>query len=185
MAEQQSVNERDLLARAQSSADGFGELFDRNYDRIYAYAYRRVRSQVVAEDIAACVFEAALKNIKRVRWQGQPIIAWLYRIASRRVADYYRDRQNSIEVAGEWRDTTNEGPDSVIERAELFALVRAALDKLSERDREIIQLTYFDQASAAEIGALWDCSTNSVYVRQHRALKRLKAIVEDGDYGVG
>ncbi len=185
VAEQPNSAERDLLVRAQSSADGFGELFDRYYDRIYAYAYRRVGTQVAAEDIAACVFEDALRNIRRVRWQGKPVIAWLYRIASRRVADYYRDRQNSTEGGQEWQDTAEEGPASAVERAELLVVVRAGLNKLSARDREIIQLTFFDQASAAEIGAMWDCTTNSVYVRLHRALKRLRAILEDGDYGVG
>ncbi len=184
MAEQQTVNDRDLLARAQASADGFGELFDRYYDRIYAYAYRRVGTQVAAEDIAACVFEDALKSIKRVRWQGKPAIAWLYRIASRRVADHYRDRQNSADGEDESRDTAEEGPDRALERAEALVMVRAALDQLTARDREIIQLTFFDQASAAEIGAMLDCTTNSVYVRLHRALKRLRAILEDGNHEV-
>jgi hypothetical protein len=45
-------------------------VFDACYDRIYAYAYRRVGTRATAEDIAACVFEDALKGIKRVRWQG-------------------------------------------------------------------------------------------------------------------
>jgi RNA polymerase sigma-70 factor (ECF subfamily) len=184
MVEQQNVDERDLLVRAQTSAEGFGELFDRYYDRIYAYAYRRVGTQVAAEDVAACVFEHALRDIKRVRWQGKPVIAWLYRIASRRVADYYRDRQNST-VSEQERPDSAEGPDGMIERAEALEMVRAGLDKLTVRDREIIQLTFFDQASAAEIGAMWDCTTNSVYVRLHRALKRLRVILEDGNYEVG
>ncbi len=178
------MNERDLLARAQASADGFGELFDRYYDRIYAYAYRRVGTQVAAEDIAACVFEDALRNIRRVRWQGTPVIAWLYRIASRRVADYYRDRQNSSVGAQEQADIA-ESPDRMVERAEAHVVVRAGLDQLAERDREIIQLTFFDQASAAEIGALWNCTPNSVYVRLHRALKRLRAVLEERDHEVG
>ncbi len=185
VTEQPNSAERDLLVRAQASADGFGELFDRYYDRIYAYAYRRVGTQVAAEDIAACVFEHALRDIKRVRWQGKPVIAWLYRITSRRVADYYRDRQNTAEYRQEWTNASEESPESDVERAELLVAVRAGLDKLSARDREIIQLTFFDQASPAEIGAMWDCTTNSVYVRLHRALKRLRAILEDGDYEVG
>lgn len=183
MAQKQTVDERELLARAQASADGFGELFDRYYDRIYAYAYRRVGMQAAAEDIAACVFEDALKSVKRVRWQGKPVIAWLYRIASRRVADHYRDRQNNA-VGEQERPDIAESPDGMVERAEALERVRAGMDRLSARDREIIQLTFFDQASAAEISALWDCTTNSVYVRLHRALRRLRANLEDGDHGV-
>ncbi len=185
MAEIQTIDERDLLVRAQSSADGFGKLFDRYYDRIYAYAYRRVGTQVAAEDIAACVFEHALRDIKRVRWQGKPIVAWLYRIASRRVADYYRDRANSTVGEQEWGDKAEASPDSAVERAEVFAMVQAGMDRLNVKDREIIQLTYFDEASTDEIAALLDCTPNSVYVRLHRALKRLRVILEEDDDGVG
>ncbi len=185
MAERRMVNDRDLLVRAQSSADGFGELFDRYYDRIYSYAYRRVGSQVVAEDIAACVFEDALRNIKRVRWQGKPVIAWLYRIASRRVADHYREGENRTVGEQEWKDTVDERPDSIFERTEMFAMVQAGLDRLALKDREIIQLTFFDQANAAEIASMWDCTPNSVYVKLHRALKRLKALLEEQNHGMG
>lgn len=184
MAEIETIDERDLLVRAQSSADGFGELFDRYYDRIYAYAFRRLGTQVAAEDIAACVFEHALRDIKRVRWQGKPIVAWLYRIASRRVADYYRDKENSTVGELEWGDE-GASPDRALERAELFAMVQTGMDRLNARDREIIQLTYFDEASTDEIAALLDCTPNSVYVRLHRALKRLRMVLEEDDDGMG
>ncbi len=72
-----TTDEHALMLRAQSSADGFGELFDRYYERIYAYAYRRIGTRVGAEDIAGCVFEDALRNIKKLRWQGKPLVAWL------------------------------------------------------------------------------------------------------------
>ena len=78
----QATDDKALLERAQKSAAGFGDLFDAYYDRIYAYAYRRVGTRRTAEDIAAGVFEDALRSIRRVRWQGKPVIAWLYRIAS-------------------------------------------------------------------------------------------------------
>ncbi len=185
MPDKHIVNERDVLLRAQSSADGFGELFERYYDRIYAYAYRRVRTQVAAEDIAACVFEHALRDIKRVRWQGKPVVAWLYRIASRRVVDYYRDKQNSVSGEWDWLDAGALSTDGAVERTETFAAVQSAMDKLSVKDREIVQLTYFDEASTSEIAAILGCTPNSVYVRLHRALKRLRAILEDDDDGVG
>ncbi len=185
MPNERIADERDFLARAQSSADGFGELFDRYYDRIYAYAYRRVGVGVAAEDIAACVFEHALRDIKRVRWQGKPVVAWLYRIASRRVADYYRDQQNHSRGERDWQDVDAASADGAVERAELFATVQAAMDRLNANDREIIQLSYFDEASTEEIAAALGCTPNSVYVRLHRALKRLRVTLEDKDHGMG
>jgi RNA polymerase sigma-70 factor (ECF subfamily) len=119
-----SQDERALLARAQSSSEGFGEFFDRYYDGIYAYAFRRVGSRETAEDVAASVFEDALKSIKRLRWQNKPLAAWLYKIAARRVADSYRHPQN-VELS-EATIASSDGPGLAIEKEEEFAASDAA-----------------------------------------------------------
>ncbi len=175
------ADERALLARAQSSAAGFGELFDAYYDRIYAYAYRRVGSREAAEDIAASVFEDALRGIKRVRWQGKPVIAWLYRVAARRVVDHYRRaRQDAPLESVTLRAAAPRGDlYAGVERAEEFAAVQRGLAKLSERDREVIRLVYFDEFSAPEIAAVLECTVNNMYVRLHRATMKLKGILND------
>lgn len=170
-----SVDERALLARAQSSATGFGELFDAYYARIYAYAYRRVGTRAAAEDIASSVFEDALRGIKRVRWQGKPAIAWLYRIAARRVADYYRKAH--IETALDSDAASDDGLDHV-EREEEQASVRRALAKLNESDREVIRLAFFEELDGKEIAATSNCTPHSAYARLHRALKRLEEMLK-------
>jgi RNA polymerase sigma-70 factor (ECF subfamily) len=172
------VDERKLLERAQSSTTGFGELFDQCYDRIYKYAYRRVGSREIAEDIAANVFEEAMREIQRVRWQGKPVIAWLYRITSRRIADYYRARKDNASLDNIVIAIDDRAHESV-ERAEEFAAVQRGLKKLSARDREIILLAYFDELSGAEIAAALDCTPNTAYVRLHRAVEKLERMVRD------
>lgn len=171
------VDDRALLVRAQTSRQGFGELFDAYYERIYTYAYRRVGSRDIAEDIAASVFEDALRGIKQLRWQDKPLVAWLYRIASRRVIDFYRSHRNQ-----ELLDDAYASDDSLrsqVERADEFASVRRGLEKLCETDREIIRLAYFDELSGEEIAATLNCSANSAYVRLHRALKKLAKELSD------
>jgi RNA polymerase sigma-70 factor, ECF subfamily len=172
-----AASERALLERAKQGAAGFGELFDAYYDRVYAYAYRRVGARVVAEDIAASVFEDALRGIKRVRWQGKPIIAWLYRIAARRVADYYRSARGDVPLEDDAR-APDDGLDG-IEMAEDYAAVRRALDTLNANDREIIRLAFFDELRGADIAVVLNCTPNSAYVRLHRAMKKLKATLEN------
>lgn len=170
------ADERALLHRAQTSAAGFGELFDAYYHRIYAYAYRRVGSREIAEDIAASVFEDALRGIKRVRWQGKPLAAWLYRIAARRVADFYRARKNDAPL-DEFAHIASDNIGEALERDEECAAVRRGLEKLSASEREIIRLVYFDELDRKTIAALFHCTPNNVYVRTHRALKKLEMIL--------
>ncbi len=170
-------DERALLARAQSSAEGFGEFFDAYYDRIYAYAFRRVGSRDTAEDIAASVFEDALKGIKRLRWQNKPLAAWLFKIASRRVADQYRQPQHA--ELSDAAIATSDGPALALEKEEEFAAVRSAMGRLGESDRELIRLVYFDELDRAEIAVILNCTSNSLYVRLHRALERLERMLKD------
>jgi RNA polymerase sigma-70 factor (ECF subfamily) len=175
-----AADEQTLLVRAQTSAEGFGELFDAYYDRIYAYAYRRVGSSATAEDIAATVFEDALRGIKRVRWQGKPIVAWLYRIAARRIADYYRGRHEELP---EQNSGASDGRLDEIEQGDEYSAVRQGLEKLGEGEREIIRMAFFDDLSGAEIAALLNCSANTTYVRLHRALKKLKVVLCEEQVG--
>lgn len=170
-------DERALLARAQASAEGFGELFDAYYERIYAYAFRRVGSRETAEDIAASVFEDALKGIKRLRWQNKPLVAWLYKIAARRVADHYRQPQHA--ELSDAAISTGDAPGIALEQEEEFAAVRNAMGRLGESDRELIRLVYFDELDRAEIAGILNCTSNSLYVRLHRALERLERILKD------
>jgi len=173
-------DEHALLKRAQTSANGFGELFDAYYDRIYAYAYRRVGSRDNAEDIAATVFEDALKSIRRLQWQNKPLAAWLYKIASRRVVDFYRAnsavRAPTPELDGDV-GVASAGLHESVERDEESARVRHAIGRLNAGDRELIRLVYFDELDRAEIASLQNCATNNVYVRLHRALKKLEVIL--------
>ncbi len=164
--------DRALVRRAQTSATGFGELFDIYYERIYKYAYRRIGARQNAEDIAAIVFEEALRGIQKYRWQNKPIAAWLYKIAARRVADFYRSGARG-EV-----EPVERGDDGIEDKVSESVSMRAGLQRLSEGDQEIIRLTFFDELETEEIAALLDCTANSIYVRLHRALKRLKAIME-------
>ena len=146
-----STDERALVTRAQKNAAGFGELFDVYYDRIYKYAYRRVHAQQAAEDIAASVFEDALKSIARFRWQGKPIAAWLYKIAARRVADVYR-KHTEAELTDDLKEI-DDFTDKVSERMSL----RAGLQKLNDSDREILRLVFFDEMETAEVAAVLSC----------------------------
>lgn len=170
------AEERARLQRAQTSAAGFGELFDAYYDRIYAYAYRRVGARESAEDIAASVFEDALRGIPRVRWQGKPLAAWLYRIAARRVADFYRARKHDAPL-DEFAHLTRDSIGDALERDEERAALRRGLERLSASEREIIRLVYFDELDRKTIAALLHCAPNNVYVRTHRALKKLGMIL--------
>jgi len=74
-------DERLLIEAAQQDPRRFGELYERNIDRVYAFVARRAGDREEAEDLTAEVFHHALANLGRFEWRGVPFVAWLLQIA--------------------------------------------------------------------------------------------------------
>jgi RNA polymerase sigma factor (sigma-70 family) len=143
--------------------------------RVYAYVAYRIGHGAEAEDVTSETFERALRyrgsyDPKR----GEPV-AWLIGIA-RRSIEGARLRPEPVADAAETADTTDVEAETV-ERLTL----QAAVDRLDERDRELIALRYGSDLSARQIGEVLELRTNAVEVALHRALARLRKLLEGED----
>ena len=141
--------------------------------RVYAYVAYRVGEGPEAEDITSETFERALRYRKSYdAGKGEPA-AWLIGIAHRLIADRARP---ASDPTPEPRAVGAEGnvEDETVRRLSLGTAV-AALD---ERDRDLIALRNGADLTARRIGELLGMETNAVEVALHRALGRLRAILE-------
>src|SRR2546421_5927343 len=82
--------ERLLIEAAQKDPKRFAELYETNFERVYAFIIRRVQDRHEAEDLTSEVFQHALANLSKFEWRGVPFAVWLYRIASNAMADRWR-----------------------------------------------------------------------------------------------
>src|SRR6266705_6138160 len=82
--------ERLLIEAAQRDPRRFAELYEANFERVYAFVIRRVQDRHEAEDLTSEVFQDALANLSRFEWRGVPFAAWLYRITANAIADRWR-----------------------------------------------------------------------------------------------
>src|SRR5437899_3079488 len=81
--------ERLLVEAAQRDPARFGDLYDRHFERVYAFVARRVRDRDAAEDVTADVFQRALAALPAFEWRGAPFAVWLLRIAANALADRF------------------------------------------------------------------------------------------------
>ena len=143
--------------------------------RVYAYVAYRIGDGAEAEDVTSETFERALRyrdsyDPKR----GEPV-AWLIGIA-RRCIEGARLRPEPVPTRAETADPLDlEG--STIERLTLAQ----AVERLDERDRELIALRYGSDLSARQIAEVLELRTNAVEVALHRALARLRKLLESED----
>ncbi len=94
------ADERLLIEAAQKDPARFAELYESNFERVYAYVVRRVGDRAETEDLTSEVFHHALANLQRFEWRGIPFAAWLYRIAANLISDRWQ-RTNREQVADE------------------------------------------------------------------------------------
>jgi len=166
-------DEQQWAERAASDPAAFGLLYDRYVNRIYAFVHSQTHDASLAADVTSTTFELALRNIRRYRWQGHSFGAWLYRIARNELARYYRRERLLQPLTHLWPSTMD--LERAVQDAELRDAVQLALARLPRADREILSLRFFEELTSEEVATILDCSTSNVYVRVHRALRRLRA----------
>src|SRR3989441_1538686 len=138
--------ERLLVEAAQRAPSRFGELYEDNFERVYAFIARRVPDRDAAEDLTADVFHQALKNLPRFEWRGVPFAAWLFRIAANAIADRFKriSKERSDPVSD---DLDRASWQEIERRAMLFQLV----DDLPADQRSVIIKRFVEQKSIREI----------------------------------
>jgi RNA polymerase sigma-70 factor (ECF subfamily) len=162
-------DERLLIEAAQRERAHFAELYEQNFERIYAFVARRVSTRDEAQDLTAEVFHQALASIHSFKWQGAPFVAWLYGIAANLLSAHWQKRGRSPEqLAVDWEQG---GTDEIERRAMLTELV----ESLPPDQRRVIVKRFVQQKSIREIATDLGRSEGAVKQLQLRALEALRA----------
>lgn len=164
------ADERLLIEAAQHDPSRFAELYENNFDRVYAFVARRVQNRDEAEDLTAEVFHTALSNLGRFEWRGVPFVAWLLRIAANALADRWQHEARNQEVPTEALEEVGANQE-VERRAMLFQLV----DRLPSDQRLVIIRRFVDQKSVREIAQEIGRTEGAVKQLQFRALQTLRS----------
>jgi RNA polymerase sigma-70 factor (ECF subfamily) len=168
----ESTDDRLRIEAAQRDPSRFGELYEENFYRVYAYVARRVGDRHLAEDLTADVFREALAGIGKFEWRGAPFVAWLLGIAARTVADHFK--RSGREVGNSKHEPEPPDPDQIERRAMLFQLV----ERLPEAQFRVIHLRFVEQKSIREIAEELGRSEGAVKQLQLRAIENLRAQME-------
>lgn len=149
-----------------------GTLFDSEEAPLLRYAFSLVGRRAVAEEIVQEVFLQLHRHWDDVESPR----AWLFR--SVRNSAYNHFRANKREVLGESNDLAategeDEEPESVLQRMETTGTLRQILEELSEADRQLVKLKYFEGRKYREISEETGLSIGNVGYRLHHILKEL------------
>lgn len=171
------VTDQQLVVAAQQNRDAFAALYDKYFEQIYLFIYKRVWDEAIAGDICQDAMLKAMHNIGKYEDRGVPFTAWLYRIASNEVNLYYRKQKKMISVEIQEKhvkDLMMEieiGEKSSVDDQEKLIEI---MNSIKPEYAEIIELRFFLQYSFKEIADFYEISEANAKMRLYRILDRIK-----------
>ncbi len=160
---------------AQGDPALFRPLYERYYEDIFLFVFRRTTDEALTADLCSQVFLKALQRIKDYEYKGVPFSAWLYRIASNEVAQHFRKAKKNRIVSVEESNISSlfdeiEEHDDEQHRQ----LLLDTLDTLKEDDLQLIELRFFEERPYKEIAEILGITENNAKVKTFRILNRMK-----------
>lgn len=162
--------EQRLMALARHDPAQFAPLYERYFDRVYAYCRRRAATDQEAEDLCSLVFTRALKGL--ATYQGGLVAAWLFAIAHNVVVSHYRRQRPT--VALDAVDLADETSAAALEDAERDDILADLVADLTDEQQQILSLTLDAGLTSGQVGALLGKSPVAVRVQLHRIIKGLR-----------
>lgn len=151
-------------------------------DRVYRYIRAKVSNDDI-EDLLSCVFLKVYQSLDGYDRSKASLSTWIYTITHNEVCNYYRGKANQgafvdIEGVSKIADNTEPFIEKLIKEEEVEALAKA-LEKLPERERDIIVLRFYHGYTPAQVGTLMKISYSNAKFLQHRAIEKLKKLMVD------
>lgn len=156
----------------QNHESRFHTVFTSHFGQLVKFVERRINDVTAAEEIASDVF--------RITWErfatlDDPQMPWLTSVARSKIRDYKKGRARKRRLDEKLRlEPPGTLPIQQIDHAEAASSLNARIEHLPPRQREILQLHYWDELKPAEIARLLDLKPATVWSQLSRARAQLK-----------
>ncbi|MEO0477531.1 MAG: sigma-70 family RNA polymerase sigma factor [Planctomycetota bacterium] len=202
MAEQTSSLDQTLSAAAAGDGQAWAQLVSAYSGRVFGLLYKQCRDRELAEELAQETFVKVVQKLTSDGYNEQgKFEPWLFRIAMNKLRDEMRRRgrqartmdmspaatASSNEASSGWAAAEQgviaggpsmpDAPLDQLDRAEQVDLLKQAIATLSEADQEVLHLRHTAGLSFAEIAETLDQPLGTVLARGHRALGKLKKLM--------
>jgi RNA polymerase sigma factor (sigma-70 family) len=165
---------RDYTVHRSEAA--FTELARRHVDLVYSAALRMVHDPHLAEDVTQSVFLALARNSPRLA--NHPVLSgWLHRTTQNLGANAVRAsvrRQAYEQEAAAMSELLAADTDASWDH--VAPHLDAVLGELSDTDRDVVMLRYFERKSAREMAQRLGLSDEAAQKRVSRAVERLREL---------
>ncbi len=177
------MNEPEQIRRAQQGDEAAWTALARTHqEAVFRLAYLLTGDADDARDVAQETFVRAWRALGGFD-DARPLRPWLLRIAKNLALNRRRSLRRYLAALGRWRQAAPaanavDEPETQQAAQERAESTWRAVQQLSPRDQEVVYLRYFLEQSVAETGQALGVAEGTVKSRTHRALARLRNVIE-------
>jgi RNA polymerase sigma-70 factor (ECF subfamily) len=175
----EQAEERLLVEAAQKDPIRFAELYEINFERVYAFIAWRVCDRDAAEDLTSEVFHKALANLRRFEWRGAPFASWLLKIAANAIADKAQRGGKELAVDDPPEIAEDASVLTDLEEVERHARLFRLVEQLPEDQRRVIAMRFAEEKKIREIAEALGRTEGAVKQLQFRGLQSLREQITD------
>lgn len=176
----------DIIYRIKRGDEEAFILFYREFfPKVYKYAYRRVKTKEIAEDLTQETFLKIFKGLKNFELkEGLMIDMWVYAVERNVIRDWFR-KNTGFEIL-----PLEEGfeskllpllsdPYSTAENEYVKEILRISLNAIPAQYKEVIEMRFYMHMSIKDISLKLSKTEGAVKVLQFRALKALRDKIKE------
>lgn len=168
-----------LLFKAQSGdQESFGLIYGLYSQKIYRFIYLKIGHKELAEDLLSDTFVKAWLKIKQVN-SHKALSSWLYQVAKNNIIDYYRLKKTTVNLE-EVEDTLEDSVNPVDETNLSIEQKKTLefLEQLPSDQAQVIRYKFFEDLTNQEIAHIMNKNEGAIRVIQHRAILKLKELLD-------
>ena len=174
-----------IAKKAVSDEDSFVELYNHFFPIVYKNIYIKTQNEEIADEIIGIIFWKIFNNLEKFDETRASFQTWLLKITQNEIITYYRiqkrkiEHETAIDEDFAFKADESEEPEQKFLREEKNLRLKAAIEKLSERERQIITLKYYLDMKNDDIAKKFDITSENVRVILNRARAKLKKFLNE------
>ena len=168
------------LLEAWRGGDGQAgrSLFQRYFERLLRFFWNKVDDEETAQDLVQETFLACVEGRDRLR-DDASFASYLFRVARNRLASYWSARAaRPLQTAVSSIVDAGGSPSSVVARGQNHARLLVALRRLPIDDQVLLELSYWEELSSAEIADVLEIPRGTVRWKLREARRSLQVSLE-------
>lgn len=183
MVRKSALSDTELWLKFRAgNCDALGEIYARNASLVYGIALKVLKKPAEAEDLTQDIFTKLLpaSTYDPSRGSLRTFLAILTRSRAIDRLRSQRSTKNSVELLPNAEAiANNQTPDYVVESLEQSETIQFALAKLSESQREVLELSFYEGLTQASIAEKLGKPLGTVKSAARRGLLKLRTLLQE------